>query len=164
MRRSVVWCATFVALVSLTLDRAVAQVAEKKVLTLAAAQKMADAAQAEAKRKGWPSVIAVVDDAGWPILIVRMDNAMLLAGVELAPGKARTAALFRKPSEALESAINGGRIAATTAPFIEMKGALPIVLDGEVVGAIGVSSDTPDHDVELAKAGLAAFQALISQQ
>jgi glc operon protein GlcG len=135
-----------------------AQVLEKKVLTLAAARMMVDAAVAEAQRNNWSAVIAVVDDGGWPILIERMDNPMILAGVELAPGKARTAALFRKPSEALEGAINNGRVAATTAPFILMKGALPVILDGQVIGAIGVSADTPDHDVQMAKAGLAAFK------
>ena len=135
-----------------------AQVMEKKVLTLAAARKIVDAATAEAHRSNWPAVIAVVDDSGWPILIERMDNALILAGVELAPGKARTAALFRKPSQALEDAINNGRFAATTAPFVEMKGALPIMVDGQVVGAIGVSADTPDHDVQIAQAGLAAFK------
>jgi glc operon protein GlcG len=134
-----------------------AQVLEKKVLSLAAARKIVAAAEAEAERNNWPSVIAVVDDSGWPILIERMDHALILAGVELAPGKARTAALFRKPSQALEDAINNGRMAATTAPFIEMKGGLPIVVEGQVVGAIGVSADTPDHDVQIAKAGLAAF-------
>jgi glc operon protein GlcG len=137
---------------------AAAQLAEKKVLTLEAARKIVAAAEAEATRNKWPGVIAVVDDGGWPILIVRMDNAALLAGVELAPGKARTAALFRKPSQALEDAINNGRVAATTARgFVEMKGALPIVVDGQVIGAIGVSADTPDHDVQIAQAGLAAL-------
>ncbi|OWJ69252.1 GlcG/HbpS family heme-binding protein [Inquilinus limosus] len=135
-----------------------AQVTEKKVLTLAAARKMVAAAEGEAQRNGWPGVIAIVDDGGWPIVIERMDNAALVAGVVLAPGKARTAALFKRPSQALEDAINNGRTAAVTASdFIEMKGALPIVLDGRVIGAIGVSADTPDHDVQIAQAGLAAF-------
>ena len=80
---------------------ATAQLADKKVITLAAARKMVAAAEAEAERNHWPGVIAVVDDGGWPILIERMDHAALLAGVELAPGKARTAALFKKPSQAL---------------------------------------------------------------
>jgi glc operon protein GlcG len=137
--------------------KVMAQVMEKKVLTLAAARKMVTAAEAEAQRNKWPGVIAVVDDGGWPILIERMDHAAILAGVELAPGKARAAALFRKPSQALEDAVNTGRIAATTAGFVEMKGALPIVVNGEVIGAIGVSADTPDHDVQIAQAGLAAF-------
>jgi glc operon protein GlcG len=129
-----------------------AQFLEKKVLTLAAAQRMVAAAQAEAERNHWAGVIAVVDDGGWPILIVRMDNAAFVASVELAPGKARTAALFKKPSQALEDSINHGRIAAVTARgFIEMQGGLPIVVDGQVIGGIGASFDTPEHDVQVAK-------------
>jgi glc operon protein GlcG len=94
---------------------AAAQFIEKKVLTLAAARKMVAAAEAEAERHHLAGVVAVVDDGGWPILIERMDHAAYIASVELAPGKARTAALFKKPSEALEDAINNGRIAAVTA-------------------------------------------------
>jgi glc operon protein GlcG len=89
------------ALLSLPTQNAAAQFTEKKVLTLAAAQKMVAAAQAEAERQHLAGVIAVVDDGGWPILILRMDNAAYVASVELAPGKARTAALFKKPSQAL---------------------------------------------------------------
>jgi glc operon protein GlcG len=146
-------------LVSLAAGSASAQLAEKKVITLAAARSMVVAAEAEATRNHWAGVIAVVDDGGWPILIERMDHAALLAGVELAPGKARTAALFKKPSQDLEDAINNGRIAATTARgFIEMQGALPVVVDGEVIGAIGVSADTKEHDAQIARAGLAALK------
>jgi glc operon protein GlcG len=77
--------------------------------------------------------------------------------VELAPGKARTAALFKKPSQGLEDSINNGRIAAVTAPgLVEMQGGLPIIVDGEVIGAVGASFDTPAHDVQIAQAGLAA--------
>jgi glc operon protein GlcG len=159
MRRSFVLAlAVTLGAVTLLPQEALAQLAEKKVLTLAAARKMVAAAEAEALRNNWAGVIAVVDDGGWPILIERMDNAALVAGVELAPGKARTAALFKRPSQALEDAINNGRIAATTARgFVLMKGALPIIVDGQVIGAIGVSADTPDHDVQIAQAGLAAL-------
>jgi glc operon protein GlcG len=119
---------------------------------------MVAAAQAEAERKNLAGVIAVVDDGGRPILLLRMDNAAFVASVELAPGKARTAALFKRPSQALEDAINHGRIAAVTARgFIEMQGGLPIVVDGQVIGGIGASFDSPEHDVEIAKAGLAAL-------
>jgi glc operon protein GlcG len=84
-----------------------------------------------------------------PILIERMDHAAYLASVELAPGKARTAALYTKLGHALEDAINHGRIAAVTAQgFTEMQGGLPIVVDSEVIGAIGTSFDTPEHDVQ----------------
>ncbi|MGD0492315.1 MAG: heme-binding protein [Steroidobacteraceae bacterium] len=147
------------SLAVLTAGSATAQLADKKVITLAAARKMVAAAEAEAERNHWAGVIAVVDDGGWPILIERMDHAALLAGVELAPGKARTAALFKKPSQDLEDAINGGRVAATTARgFIEMQGALPVIVNGEVIGAIGVSADTKDHDAQIARAGLAALR------
>ena len=146
------------AVLTLPTQNAVAQFTEKKVLTLAAAQKMVAAAQAEAERQHLAGVIAVVDDGGWPILILRMDNAAYVASVELAPGKARTAALFKKPSQALEDAINHGRIAAVTAHgYIEMQGGLPIVVDGQVIGGIGASFDTPEHDVQIAQAGLAAL-------
>src|SRR5882757_10661206 len=116
-------------LASLTAGSASAQLAEKKVITLAAARKMVAAAEAEAQRNHWAGVIAVVDDGGWPILVERMDNAAFTASVELAPGKARTAALFKKPSQALEDSINHGRVAAVTArDFTEMQGGLPIVV------------------------------------
>ncbi|MEA2953138.1 MAG: glc operon protein GlcG [Alphaproteobacteria bacterium] len=141
--------------VALLPPAAAAQFAEKKVLTLAIARKMV--AEAEAERSHLAGVVAVVDDGGWPILIERMDHAAYLASVELAPGKARTAALFKKPSQALEDAINHGRIAAVTAQgFTEMQGGLPIIVDGEVIGAIGASFDTPEHDVQIAQAGLTA--------
>ncbi|WP_247276149.1 MULTISPECIES: heme-binding protein [unclassified Bradyrhizobium] len=149
---------TLVAL-ALQPHAATAQFVDKKVLTLAAAEKIVAAAKAEAERNRLAGVIAVVDDGGWPILLLRMDNAAYVASVELAPGKARTAALFKKPTEALENAINQGRFAATTArDFTEMKGGLPIVVDGQVVGGIGASFDTPDHDVQIAQAGLAALK------
>src|ERR1700733_2449704 len=132
-------------------------ICQKKVLTLEIARTIVAAAEAEATRSHLAGVVAVVDDGGWPILIERMDHAAYLASVELAPGKARTAALFKKPSQALEDAINHGRVAAVTAGgFIEMQGALPIVVDGELIGAVGASFDTSEHDVQIAQAGLAA--------
>src|SRR6202041_3884136 len=135
-----------------------AQFLEKKVLTLEIARKIVTAAESEATRNHLAVVWGVVDDGGWPILIERMDHAAYLASVELAPGKARTAALFKKPSQALEDAINHGRPAAITARgFIEMQGGLPIVVDGQVIGGIGASFDTPEHDVQIAKAGVAAL-------
>lgn len=130
----------------------------KPYLTLEAARTILTAAQAKASENGWPCVIAVVDAEGLPIVMERMDNASVLAGVDLAPGKARTAALFRRESGALEDAINGPRPAAVTAQgFVMMRGGVPITVDGTVVGAIGVSADTPDHDEQIAKAGIAAL-------
>ncbi len=85
------------------------QLSMKRVLTLEAAMEIVAAATAEAARMKCPCVVAVVDDAGWLLALQRMDEAPMLASIELAPGKARAAALFRKPTQALESAINGGR-------------------------------------------------------
>jgi glc operon protein GlcG len=150
--------AVILAALAFPTQNASAQLAEKKVLTLASAQKMVAAAQAEAERHHLAGVIAVVDDGGWPILVLRMDNASYVASVELAPGKARAAALFKKPTQALEEAINHGRFAAVTAHgFVEMQGGLPIIVDGQVIGGIGASFDTPEHDVQMAQAGLAAL-------
>jgi glc operon protein GlcG len=158
MKKSIRLALVVAATVLLT-QAAAAQFLEKKVLTLAAAQAIVAGAKAEAERYQLAGVIAVVDDGGWPVLLVRMDNAATIASVELAPGKARTAALFKKPTEALEDAINEGRFAAVMArDFTEMKGGLPIVVDGQVVGGIGASFDTPDHDAQIAQAGLAALK------
>ncbi|WP_269499719.1 MULTISPECIES: GlcG/HbpS family heme-binding protein [Pseudomonadota] len=142
-----------------SLPAAAVELPSQPVLTLAAAQQVLSAAQSKAQASGWPCVIAVVDSSGSPILLLRMDNAAVPAGVELAPGKARTAALFRRPSGALEDAINGSRPAAITAQgFVLMRGGLPIVVNGHTVGAIGVSADTPQHDEEIAQAGIAALK------
>ncbi|MDR3443818.1 MULTISPECIES: heme-binding protein [unclassified Dyella] len=128
------------------------------VLTLDAAKRIADGAQAKAKAQGWPCVISIVDASGLPIMLVRMDDAAVLAGVDLAPGKARTAALFRRPSGALEDAANGQRPAVLSARgYVLMRGGLPIEVNGRIVGAIGISADTPQHDEEIAKAGIAAL-------
>ena len=147
------------SLVLAALPAAAAELPTRPVLTLAAAQQVAAAAQARAQSAGWPCVIAVADDSGTPVLLLRMDDAAVPAGVELAPGKARTAALFRRPSGALEDAINGQRPAAATARgFVLMRGGVPLVAGGRVVGAIGVSADTPQHDEEIARAGAAALR------
>lgn len=137
---------------------AAASLPTQPVLTLDAAMRIADGAQAKAKAEGWPCVISVVDAAGLPILLVRMDNAAVLAGVDIAPGKARTAALFKRPSGALEDAANGQRPAVLSARgYVLMRGGLPVEVGGHIVGAIGVSADTPQHDEEIAKAGIAAI-------
>ncbi|MDQ2149355.1 heme-binding protein [Alcaligenaceae bacterium C4P045] len=128
-------------------------------LSLARAQQVVRAAQAKAEQEGWPGVISVADSSGLPILTLRMDNAAVPAGVELAPAKARTAALFRRPSADLENAVNGARPALGTARgFVLLRGGLPISMGGQIVGAIGVSADTPDHDEAIAAAGVSALR------
>jgi glc operon protein GlcG len=151
-------CSLALAAVVLLGPSAQAELLQKKALSLEAARKMVAAAEAEAERNHWRGVVAVVDDGGWVVLLERMDHAAMTASVELAEGKARSAALFKKPTQALEEAINHGRYAAITARgFIEMQGGLPILVDGEVIGGIGASFATPEEDEQVAKAGLAAL-------
>ena len=149
------------AAVALTLTSSAGLAAElptRPYLNLDAARLVLTAAQKKATAEGWPCVIAVVDSEGLPLILERMDNASVLAGVDLAPGKARTAAMFRKETGVLEDAINGTRPAAITADgYVMMRGGVPIMVDGTIVGAIGVSADTPDHDEQIARAGAAAL-------
>lgn len=130
----------------------------KKVLSLAAAHRMAEAAIKEAARNHWRGVVAVVDDGGWLILLERMGHSAMTASGDLAAGKARPAALVKKPSQDLEDAIDHGRYAAITAPgTVAIRGGLPVVIDGEVVGAIEASFAHPEQDIQVARAGLAAL-------
>jgi len=122
-RRNAIAYSLALGVVDLLGQGAGAQLLERKALSPAAARRMVAAAAAEAERNHWRGVVAVFDDGGWIILLERMDHAALTAGVELAPGKAQAAALHKKPSQALEQAINQGRYAAITARgFIEMQG------------------------------------------
>lgn len=130
-----------------------AQVIEKKVLTLDAARKIAAAAETDAKTKSARVVIAVVDDGGNLLLLERLDDTQV-ASVDVAIGKARTAAIFRRPSKVFEDQIRDGRIAALALPgATPLQGGIPIIFEGKVIGAIGVSGESPSQDEEIAKAG-----------
>jgi glc operon protein GlcG len=143
--------------VALTAGAIEAQVLEKKVVAFSAARKMAAAAQEAARAKGVAVVIVVVDDGGHVVLLERMDGAQV-ASVNVGIGKARTAAIYRRPSKDFEDQIKNGRIAALAlADATPLQGGLPIVLDGKVIGAIGVSGDTPQIDEDIARAGAKAF-------
>jgi len=139
--------------------RAADELAVKKVLSLSAAMKIAAAAaQAEAARRGATVVIAVVDDGGNLIVLHRLDDTQV-ASVDVGIGKARTAAIFRRPSKEFEDQIRSGRVAALALPgATPLQGGLPITVDGKVVGAIGVSGNTPQEDEDIAKAGAALFK------
>jgi glc operon protein GlcG len=149
--------AAFILALGISFSTTAADLPTRHVLPLQAAKQVIAAAEALALQKGWPCVVAVSDSAGYLIALDRMDDSPMLASVELAPAKARTAAPFRKPSKALEDAIHAGRTAAVTSGFVEMAGGLPLTVNGELVGAIGVSSAQPDWDVQIAAAGAAAL-------
>lgn len=136
-----------------------AQFVEKKVLTLEAAERVAAAAEAEAKKRNATVVIVVVDDGGFPIVLKRLNDTQV-ASVEVGIGKARTAAIFRRPSAVFEEQIRNGRLASLVLPgATPLQGGLPLTYDGKVIGAIGVSGNTPQEDEVIAKAGVASFEA-----
>ncbi|HET7291761.1 MAG TPA: heme-binding protein [Vicinamibacteria bacterium] len=134
-----------------------AQTIDKKVLSLKAALKVAAAAEEAARTKGVDVVIVVVDDGGYPLVLQRMDGAQV-ASVNVGIGKARTAAIYRRPSKVFEDQIRNGRVAALAlADATPLQGGVPIVLDGKVIGAIGVSGDSPQVDEDIAITGAKAF-------
>ena len=124
-------------------------------MTLADARRMAAAAISEASRTPAAVVIAVVDGAGQLVLLERMENG-LPASVNVAMGKARTAALFGRRTGDFEQLIADGRRTLTALPdFTPLQGGVPIVRNGQVVGAVGVSGVTAAKDEEIARAGVA---------
>ena len=135
------------------------QLPTKQVLPLNVAKRIAEAAETEAMKRGATVVIAVVDDGGQLIALERLDDTQV-ASVDVAIGKARTAAIFRRPSKDFEDQIKNGRVAALALPgATPLQGGIPIVSAGKVVGAIGVSGNTPQEDEDIAKAGAAAAAA-----
>ncbi|MEW6143431.1 MAG: heme-binding protein [Thermodesulfobacteriota bacterium] len=133
-----------------------AETPTKPVLTLSAAKKAVEAAEMEAAKRGATVVIAVVDDGGQLILLERLDDTQV-ASVEVGIGKARTAAIFRRPSKVFEDQIRDGRVAALALPgATPLQGGIPIIIEGKVVGAIGVSGNTPQEDEEIALVGASA--------
>lgn len=135
-----------------------AQLIEKKTLSLAAAKKMAAAAEAEAVKNNWAMVITVVDDGGNLLYLERMDGAQL-GSIDVSQRKARTALRFRRPSKDFEDALAAGRLGIISIGDVAaVQGGLPVMLDGKAIGAIGVSGAKSDQDAQCAKAGLATVQ------
>jgi glc operon protein GlcG len=134
-----------------------AQLADKKALTLAAAREMAAAAEAEATKNGWNLVIVIVDDAGNLLYLERMDGVQL-ASIEVATRKARTAVLYRRPSKDFADRMASGNTTTLALPeVIPLEGGLPIVIDGQVIGAIAASGAQAVQDAQAAQAGIDAL-------
>ena len=129
----------------------------KPVLTLTEVNIILDAAQKEAEANGWAVTIAVADDGGHLLGLRRLDGAAAMTP-EVATQKARSAALGARETQAFEEMINGGRNAFLSAPLQGLlSGGVPVMVDGQVAGTVGVSGVTPDQDVQIAKAGIAAI-------
>jgi glc operon protein GlcG len=132
---------------------------QKRALTLAGARIVATAAETEAKRLNTTGAVAVVDDGGNLLYLLRIDNTFP-AGSYVAMDKARTAATFRMPTRNLEDAVKNGRTSlVAVAEMTPLAGGVPIVIDGQIVGAVGVSgAANAQQDEELAKVAAAAIK------
>ena len=125
----------------------------KAVLTQTEVRVILGAARDEAQRNNWAVAIAVTDDGGHLLALERLDDCAPISS-EMAAQKARTAALGRRDSKVYEDMINNGRTAFVSAPLVAtLEGGVPIIVQGAVVGAVGVSGVKPDQDARVAKAG-----------
>ena len=127
-------------------------------ITLEHARKLIAAAEEEAKKQQWPVVIAIVDSGAHLVALARMDNTQL-GSVEVAMMKARCSALFRRPTKVFEDGLvaGGANLRVLKAPeVLPIEGGIPIVVDGKIIGAIGVSGVKPTEDGQVAQAALNA--------
>jgi glc operon protein GlcG len=131
---------------------------QKLGLELADVKAIAAAAEAEALKNHWAVSIAIVDDGGHLLWLQRLDGAPPISA-HIAPAKAHTAALGRRESRLYEEVINGGRVSFLSAPQLQgmLEGAVPILKDGQCLGAVGVSGVKSSDDVQIARAGIAAL-------
>lgn len=130
----------------------------KATLEFADLKSVASAAQAEAEKNNWNVTIAIVDDGGHLLWLQRLDRAAPATAL-IAAAKASTAALGRRESKAYEDMIIGGRTSLLSAPGLEalLEGGVPILRDGDCVGAVGVSGVNSSEDAQVARAGIAAL-------
>ncbi len=136
------------------------QLATKKALTLEAAKKIAAAASAEAKKNSWTVVISIVDDGANLLYLERADGTQI-GSVDISQMKARTAIKMKRPSKALEDVVVGGRNTLLSLPdVLPVEGGLPLIVDGQLIGAIGVSGVTSAQDGQIAAAGVKALEGM----
>lgn len=130
----------------------------KPALELADLKAIAAAAEAEAIKNQWAVSIAIVDDGGHLLWLQRLDGAAPVSA-HIAPAKAHTAALGRRESRTYEEMINGGRVSFLSAPDLKgmLEGGVPILKDGQCLGAVGVSGVKSSEDAQIARAGISAI-------
>ncbi len=130
----------------------------KSVLSLSDVRLIAAAAEGEALANHWAVTIAIVDDGGHLLWLQRLDGAAPISAA-IAPAKARTAALGRRESKVYEDVINQGRTSFLSAPVLEgmLEGGVPVMVDGQCVGAVGVSGVKSSEDAQIARVGIAAL-------
>ena len=130
----------------------------KSFLESADIKAIAAAAEAEALKNNWAVTIAIVDDGGHLLHLQRLDGAPPVSA-HIAPAKANTAAMGRRESKSYEDVINGGRTSFLSAPYVQgmLEGGVPIMKDGQCIGAVGVSGVKSTEDAQVARAGMAAI-------
>lgn len=129
----------------------------KITLTLDDAKKIAAAAEAEARHNDWPVVIAIVDDGAHLLHLLRLDDTQF-GSIEVAMQKARAAIAFRRPTKVWEEHVTEGRMRYLALPgTLPIEGGLPIMVDGQFIGAIGVSGVRSNQDAQIAQAGIDAL-------
>jgi glc operon protein GlcG len=138
------------------------QLPTKKFLTLEAAGIAMAASEAAAAAAGWKVVIAVVDDGGHALMVHRIDGTQS-SSVETALGKARAAVAWKRSTRLLEEMVNNGRVAflSTSQGMTLLQGGLPVEIDGQVVGGVGVSGVKASDDEAIAQAGVDALKAAL---
>ncbi|WP_077047410.1 heme-binding protein [Pseudomonas sp. KK4] len=130
----------------------------KAVLSQTEVGRILAAARTEAQNNQWPVTIVVVDDGGHPLALERLDGAAPISAY-IATEKARTSALGRRESKGYEEMVNGGRTAFLSAPLLtSLEGGVPIMFDGQVIGAVGVSGVKAEQDAQVAKAAVQALK------
>ena len=139
------------------------QLSTKKTLNLAVAKVIAAAAEKEAMKNNWMMYITIVDDTGTVMFLERIDDAQL-GSYDVSMQKAQTALKFRRPTKTMEDVANGGRVATLKLPgALPIEGGIPLLADGKVIGAIGVSGGASNQDAQVAQAGVAALEALLKK-
>jgi glc operon protein GlcG len=137
---------------------AAAQTVDRRMITLDGAKAILAAAEAEALKNKWTVAIAVVDESGNLIAFHKIDDTQM-GSIDIAIGKARTAARMKRPTKALEDAVVGGRTVMLALEGVTpLEGGVPVTIDGRVIGAVGVSGVTSQQDAQVAQAGVAALK------
>lgn len=152
-----------IAMMAVAVGTTHAQLIEKTALTLDGAKTIAAAAEQKAKTEGAKVVIAVVDEGGNLLVLERLDDTQV-ASVNVGIDKARTAAIYRRPSKVFEDQVKNGRVSALALHgAVALQGGVPIIVGGNVIGAIGVSGETPSQDEDIALAGAAVAASFMKR-
>jgi glc operon protein GlcG len=128
-------------------------------ISLEQAKKVMAGAEAEAKKNNWPVVIAILDSGGQLVMLQRLDNAQW-GSVDIAKEKARSAVALRRPTKALQDLIaqGGANLRLLNIGYSVLEGGIPIVVDGKIIGSVGVSGVTSQQDAQIAQAGIDAMK------